>query len=148
MDVLYYAETCPWSTSLREKLAQHNLLDKMSLVDVLQHHQSIPAGVKVVPSVRFRDGSVLQGQQVFDWVNSQESTGVMDNYEFDKDGLYFSSINDNESMRSDDFTFITDNHVSHSPGTHEPSDAVSNPGLDRMVAQRDTEIPGPIHRVG
>ena len=159
-NTLYFSDRCKWCQKFRNTLVENAMEDSFQFVDVLSRSSPVPPSVTTVPTIIIDNVKLYQGQQAFAWLD-QEIKKAVTNYEFmsSTQDLEFSMVGASETEafgnRQDIFTFIQDaeNPVMHGQaGSSVDSNKSGGKNMDgtieRLMQQRASEIPGPVHRSG
>ena len=104
--------------------------------------ENCPDNVKVVPSLMMDNNTLMQGRQVFEWLESEKKK-IVEAYEFGFGNDSFSFIGSNghaENIRN--YTELS-SASSQEQGISSSGDSM----IDRMIEERNQEVPQFIKRV-
>ena len=151
-DVFYYSNNSnPCSKILQKLEKMPHIRSKFQYVSI--DHQQPSHSIQHVPAVVI-EGKVLQGKEVFDWLEKETVDNTLPPFEMGFGTTNFSSItsDDAPAENNHNFTYIEN----HEPQSDKMSmsksqnggkqQKISDGALDNLINQRKIEIPIPRQR--
>lgn len=143
LHTLYYSNNCRYCRKILAALKELPALMKtVNMIDIMKENH--PDNVRVVPCLILDNNNMIQGRQVFEWLE-KEKKKTIEAYEFGFGNDSFSFIGSSghaENIRN--YTELSD---TQSQTQEQGSSSSGNSMIDRMIEQRNKDIPQFIKRV-
>lgn len=172
--ILFYSNRCNHCENFINQLNKNHIRNDFDFICIDNNYQNIPPTIKSVPTVILKESNnILIGKSIFNWLNEmtnqnnnqnqqQQQVGepmawhgnemgcsYSDNYSFlDSD---VSAQGSGGSLIAHNFSFISDNAQNNTQfpqnnqTEHKEKDELTK-NMERMMAQRDQEVSGPVQR--
>lgn len=155
-NILFYSSRCNHSNKALDIIKKNNIKIDLQSIDTLQ---TMPSFLKVVPTIVIKkDSKILEGKEVFEYLNKQEEnnsiqpffsnemTGYSDGYSYldnsSEINHSYEYINSNQTLNSNNSTMDHPTATS----TTSPKEDEFNKQLELLKAERTKGIPESIQR--
>ena len=142
LHTLYYSNNCRYCRKVLAIMKELPALIKtVNMIDVLKENH--PDNVNVVPCLMMDNSTLIQGRQVFEWLE-REKKKTVEAYEFGFGNASFSFIGSNghaENIRN--YTELSNQEKQGQQGHSSSGDSM----IDRMIEERNKDVPQFIKRV-
>lgn len=151
----FYSNKCQFCRKLKAQIdSNEHVRSSIDVIDILSVPRNSMSHIRSVPSLQnSKTKQVYQGRKAFDLIESMFQQNVPA-FEDGVGGNQFSFVDNEQALSSNNhsFTFLTPDgfdmpdNVNQSQDNNE-SKRLSNSDLDKLIAQRNSEIPANLERI-
>lgn len=152
-DIFYYSNNSkPCSKILQDLEKIPHIRSKFQYVSIDTNNPQ--HNIQVVPAI-ILEGRILQGKQVFDWLESEKHNNTLPAFEVGFGTNNFSSIQNQDAPAENNFNFTYIETTEHNNNIQEKQQPntdcgrkpkINDNALDDLINQRKMEIPIPRQR--
>ena len=142
-NIFYYSnKSTPCSTILQELEKIPHIRTTFQYICIDNTNPS--HNISCIPAV-ILDNKILQGKQVFEWLEKEKNDNTLPAFEVGFGNTNFSSIQDSNSSASNNFNFTYIDENSNMPSSKtkncNKSRKIEDNALDDLINQRKADIP-------